>query len=290
MPLDFYKVQPHRVAILPKAIGKSYPHYSHGRGGRKIRYITRHHTAGIFWTPESVNDVWVRREASAHYLVNPKGVISQHVWDANTAWSNRNLQSNQETISIEHSNDAGQPVWTISEATLIGGARLAAALCKFYGLGRPVFGVNIRDHREFTTTSCPHHLAFGGRYHQRWMDEAQRFYDLLVAGAVHPDGTLKNDPAKMKGLFVSLPIERQEELAAKIDRIHFELTNLFQSRFVDENGPSEYRDTLVGYMLNTDNVTYDMHENMLPALWNVVTDMQKKIDSLVDDQKAIRKS
>lgn len=290
MGLNFYDVQPHEVAILPNAHGKNYPHFSRGRGGRKPKYITRHHTAGIFWTAKSVNDVWRAREASAHYLVNPNGHISQHVWDGDTAWSNRNLRSNQESISIEHSNDAGKPAWTISEKTIINGARLAAALCKFYGLGRPVFGVNIRDHREFTQTSCPHHLAFGGRYHQRWMDEAQRFYDQLVAGSVHPDGTPKNiAPLEMKGLFVSLPVERQEDLANKIDRIHFELTNLFQSRFADENGPSEYRDTLVGFMLNTDNVTYDMHANMLPAIWKVITDMNQKINTLSANQKSNRK-
>lgn len=88
---------------------------------------------------------------------------------------------------------------------------------------------------------------------------------------------------------MSLPVERQEDLANKIDRIHFELTNLFQSRFADENGPSEYRDTLVGFMLNTDNVTYDMHANMLPAIWKVITDMNQKINTLSANQKSNRK-
>lgn len=29
------------------------------------------------------------------------------------------------------------------------------------------------------------------KYHDRWMAEAQRFYDLLAAGKVNPDGSLK---------------------------------------------------------------------------------------------------
>ena len=60
------------------------------------------------------------------------------------------------------------------------GAHLAAALCKYYKLGRPVFGQNIRDHRETGSTSCPYHLAAGGRYHQQWMDRAQYWYDQMT--------------------------------------------------------------------------------------------------------------
>lgn len=56
------------------------------------------------------------------------------------------------------------------------------------------------------------------------------------------------------GLFMSLSHERQEDLARKIDRIHHELTHEFQSRYVDpKTGKrSEFRDTLVGYMLEND--------------------------------------
>lgn len=56
------------------------------------------------------------------------------------------------------------------------------------------------------------------------------------------------------GLFMSLSHERQVDLAKKIDRIHHELTHEFQSRYVDpKTGKrSEFRDTLVGYMLEND--------------------------------------
>ena len=53
---------------------------------------------------------------------------------------------------------------------------------------------------------------------------------------------------------MSLSHERQVDLAKKIDRIHHELTHEFQSRYVDPKtgNRSEFRDTLVGYMLEND--------------------------------------
>lgn len=176
MALDYLNVQPDIVKILPATPQR----YNTSRGGKKIKYITRHHTAGVL-DAAGINRVWADRPASAHYLSDPKGLISQHVWDAHVAWSNANAASNAETISIEHSNSGGEAQgWPINDVTIVAGAKWAAALCLFYGLGRPKFGTNIRDHREFTGTSCPHHLANGGKYHDRWMQVAQQHYDYLV--------------------------------------------------------------------------------------------------------------
>ena len=168
---DYRKVEPDLYAITHAN------RYTKGRSA-KIAYITRHHTAGKL-NAAAINRVWADRPASAHYLVDYNGIVSQHVNDSDTAWSNADSYSNARSISIEHSNDGG-PDWSISDKTIVEGARWAAALCLFYKLGRPEFGNNIRDHREFGSTSCPHHLAKGGKYHQRWMNEAQRFYDELA--------------------------------------------------------------------------------------------------------------
>lgn len=179
---DYYQVLPDKIRLLHK-------HFTPGRAGHRIKYITRHHLAMVGDT-DAAWRVWQTRAASASYVVSPVGEVGQVVYDRDTPWSNANATSNRETITIEHSNSAinGYP---ISDTTILVGARLAAALCLFYKLGRPLYGVNIRDHREFTSTSCPHHLALGGKYHDRWMSEAQRFYDLLAAGKVHPNGSLK---------------------------------------------------------------------------------------------------
>lgn len=153
-------------------------HYTPGRNGRSIRYLVRHHTAGVL-TTDQVWNVWQSRQASAHYIVEPSGRIGQLVNDWDTAWANGNATANAESITIEHSNSPG-PDYPISDATIEEGAHLAAALCIGYGLGRPQFGVNIRDHREFYGTSCPYHLANGGKYHQRYMQRAQHWFDQMT--------------------------------------------------------------------------------------------------------------
>lgn len=170
------------MEVLPDKVKIMNKHFTKGRGGRKIRYIVRHHVAGIS-TTEQVWNTWQTRAASAHYIVEPDGTVGQLVWDRDTAWANANQRANQESLTIEHSNNGGAAAgWPISQATLINGARLVAALCRFYGLGRPKYGVNVFDHRDFYATSCPHHLANGGKYHADYMAEAQRFYDELVSG------------------------------------------------------------------------------------------------------------
>lgn len=176
---DWKTVQPDKVCLLNK-------HFTPGRNA-KIEFITRHHLAMV-GTTEDVWRVWQTRQASAHYVVEPNGVIGQLVWDRDTAWANASPWANARTIAIEHSNSAGAGAdWPINEVTIREGAKLAAALCVFYRLGRPVYGKNIRDHKEFTGTSCPYHLANGGRYHAQWMHIAQDFYDELT-GAKQPQG------------------------------------------------------------------------------------------------------
>lgn len=215
MAKDYFKVEPDRVALLGK-------HFTPGRGGRKIRYITRHHTAGVL-NADQINNVWNTRPASAHYLIDPNGIVSQHVWDANTAWSNANSVSNQESITIEHSNSAGAAQdWPINNVTIDEGARWAAALCVFYKLGRPQFGVNIRDHREFGSTSCPHHLANGGKYHARYMQVAQQHYDWLAAGGKTPSVSAP----KPEGFLMALNDAEQRELLAKIRDIWDQLRGI----------------------------------------------------------------
>lgn len=175
---NWFAVEPDVTKIMNK-------HFTPGRGGAKIEYITRHHLAGIL-TTEQTWQVWQSRAASAHYVVENSGRVGQLVWDRDTAWSNANAHSNSRSIAIEHSNSGGEAAgWPINDTVIREGARLAGALCWFYKLGRPQFGKNIRDHREFGQTSCPYHLASGGKYHDMWMRIAQEHYDWMVA---NPNG------------------------------------------------------------------------------------------------------
>ena len=172
--MNFDTLEPDVYRLLNK-------NFSPGRGGRSIRYIVRHHNAGVNLTTEDCWQIWQTREASAHYQVENSGRIGQLVNDWDTAWHAANLQRNQESIGIEHANSGGPDQdWPISNTVIDQGAHLAAALCKAYGLGRPVFGQNIRDHRETGQTSCPHALAAGGRYHDQWMQRATYWYDQMT--------------------------------------------------------------------------------------------------------------
>ena len=140
--------------------------HSHGDGALQG---VLHHTAGIL-DAAAINRVWKDRPASAHYLVDPQGIISQHVWDRDTAWANANLQANQESITIEHSNSGGAAQdWPINEITRRRGAEWVAAICVFYKLGRPKWGVNVVGHSDFHSTSCPYHLRRGQKYHDEYM-------------------------------------------------------------------------------------------------------------------------
>lgn len=186
-------------------------HFTPGRGGRKIRYIVRHHTAGIL-TTDQVWNVWQSRQASAHYIVEPSGRIGQLVNDWDTAWANGNATANAESITIEHSNNGGAGAdWPISDATIEEGAHLAAALCHGYGLGRPQFGKTIRDHREWSQTSCPHHLANGGKYHARYMQRAQFWYDQMS----NPNPAPSPAPTPKDGFLMALSDSEQRELLTK---------------------------------------------------------------------------
>ena len=174
------KLEPDRVRLLTR-------HFTPGRGGRQIRHVTIHHMAMIGGLDECWN-VWQTREASAHYTVSPTGEIGQAVWDRDTPWANANLTSNQETIAIEHSNSGGAAQdWPIGDKTIEEGAHLVAAICKYYKLGRPVSGKNIRFHETESggLTACPYHLRPGRKYHARYMQRAQYWYDQMTKPARH---------------------------------------------------------------------------------------------------------
>lgn len=253
---NWHTVEPDVVKIMNK-------HYTPGRGGAKIEYITRHHLAGIL-TTEQTWTVWQTRQASAHYVVENSGRIGQLVWDRDTAWSNANAYSNNRSIAIEHSNSGGDAAgWPINDTVIREGARLAAALCWFYKLGRPQFGKNIRDHREFGSTSCPYHLASGGKYHDEWMRTAGEHYDWMVA---NPDGAPATTPPEDDMGFT-------DEDRRMLREVHRELTQLLPSRSAYRT-TDEPIDTMAGYVLNTDARQHEswVHERaaedgMGPADW-----------------------
>ena len=193
-------LEPDRVKLLNK-------HFTPGRGGKKIDKVVIHHNAGVL-SIDQIWQVWQDRAASAHYQITTTGEIGQLVWDRDTAWHAANQHINQTSIGLEFSNSAGANAdWPITDKTIEEGAHLVAAICKYYKLGRPQAGKNVRFHREFTGTSCPYHLAPGGKYHNTLMSRAQYWYDQMTSKA----------PAKPSGQ-EGLSMSQLEELKKYIDQ------------------------------------------------------------------------
>lgn len=184
---DWDTLEPDVYAILPgPGSGPEKQRWNAGRA-RDIDRVLIHHNAGVRLTTEQLRDeIWApgAREASAHYQVEDNGRIGQLVNDWDTAWHAANLDINARSIGIEHANTGGPADdWPISEATRDQGAKLVAALCKAYKLGRPAWGVNVFGHSQFASTSCPYHLAPGGKYHDDYMARAARYYDDMTGAS-----------------------------------------------------------------------------------------------------------
>ena len=166
--MDFENLQADVNLIMNK-------HYTPGRAG-KIDKVVIHHNAGNL-TVEDCYRVWQTREASAHYQVETSGRIGQLVNDWDTAWHAGS--ANPTSIGIEHANDGGDD-WTVSPACLESGAHLVAAICRYYGLGRPAWKVNVFPHSYFNATACPG--ALQGSQLDAYMARAQQWYDAMGGG------------------------------------------------------------------------------------------------------------
>ncbi len=180
-------------------------HFTGGRDGRKVDKVVLHHNGGNL-TGQGCYTVWQTRQASAHYQVDSNGVISQHVWDSDTAWHAGNWEANTTSIGIEHADISTNP-WRISDACLDNGAHLTAAVCKFYGLGRPEYGRNVFYHKDFSATECPASIA--GSQRDAYMRRAQEWYDKMTGSkpaasapakpSYHKDFSATECPASIAG-------------------------------------------------------------------------------------------
>lgn len=162
-------------------------HFTRGRGGYGIEFVVIHYNAGDL-TVEGCYNVWQTREASAHYQVESSGRIGQLVWDNDMAWHAGDGTANRKSIGIEHANQGN----TMTDACIENGAHLCAAICKYYRLGRPEWLKNVFPHCYFTATSCPGPLKEGTSYHNRYMERAQHWYDVMTGAASDDSGKDKN--------------------------------------------------------------------------------------------------
>ncbi|MDY3129506.1 MAG: peptidoglycan recognition family protein [Berryella intestinalis] len=170
--MDWENVQADEYRKLPR-------NYTAGRQGRRITGITVHHMAGNL-SIDGCYSLWSHSGTSAHYAVQADGRIGQMVDDADTAWACGNWEANLTTISVEHANNGSSP-WTVGEAALDAGAHLVAALCRYYGLGRPEWMSNVFPHRHWSATACPGEL-YGSQKHE-YIDRCKYWYDKMAGGS-----------------------------------------------------------------------------------------------------------
>ena len=177
---DFANVQPDEYKLLGCNFSAGRPF--------GIKGVTIHHMAGDL-NADQCNGIWGANGCSAHYSVDRNGYIVQHVNDTDRAYAcGDGIGSgggNDTTISIEHANSARGP-WTVHEAAIESGAHLVAALCLYYGLGRPAWMVNVFPHKHWSSTACPGELGPGGSQHDAYMARAQAWYDAMAGGAAQP--------------------------------------------------------------------------------------------------------
>ena len=168
--MDFAGLHADRNRILTK-------HFTPGRAGSSISCVVLHYNDGDL-SIDGCYDTWLTREASAHYQVQSDGLIGQLVWDGDTAWHAGNWDANCRSIGIEHANRGD----SLTDECIESGAHLVAAICAYYKLGRPQWGVNVFPHNHFSSTDCPGPLREGTSYHNRYMTRAAEWYDAMVTG------------------------------------------------------------------------------------------------------------
>lgn len=126
--------------------------YSRGRE-QPIRYITIHHSAG--WE-QTLRYLWAdpSRNGSSHFWVG-NGHIEQYVDTNDTAWTNGNWRSNNESITIEVRGD-----WRgyYDKATLDNLGKLLLSLRKLY----PNVGIEYHKDVSDKITLCPADLKDKG--------------------------------------------------------------------------------------------------------------------------------
>lgn len=210
-------------------------HYTAGRSGRSIEFTVLHYNAGDL-TVEDCYNVWQSREASAQYQVESSGRVGQLVNDWDTAWHAGDWDANCRSIGIEHANQGD----SITDACLESGAHLVAAIHKMYGLGRPEWGVNVFPHCHFSPTSCPGPLKEGTSYHDKYMERAQYWYDVMTGTK-----TESNDKSVSIQLYTPNNTDAQKFAVEWVDDDSFRLKSVSCGLYLDVAGASKNSGTAV---------------------------------------------
>lgn len=135
------------------------PFYS-WMGNKQNKKITIHHTAGKV-SVETLGWCFAEKgkNASSNYGIGYDGRIGMYVEECHAAWTSSNSANDRQAITIEVSNDGGDPSWHVSDAALSALIELCVDICKRNGIKKLNFtgdaSGNLTMHKWFAPTGCP---------------------------------------------------------------------------------------------------------------------------------------
>ncbi|QRP60668.1 peptidoglycan recognition protein family protein [Corynebacterium minutissimum] len=240
-----------------------------------IRGICIHTTESPTGTPaENVAQYQLNsRTGSYHCLVDSKGWILRENTDDWTTWSTGN-KGNDILLHLSFVTYASntREQWLKLERMLRRGAAVVAYWCKTHNI--PAKSVNAHGLPGITSHDATR--VWGGTDHT---DPGKNFpWDVFIQ---YVKEAMAGKHAKKEEAPAAAPADK---LAKDIATIKHELTHRFDSRYdLDELrrgsiGVNQvYKDTLVGYVLNTDRKVEDIHKNKLPAIYDLLEEILKEL-------------
>lgn len=150
----------------------------------KIIGITPHHMAGKMLADDCAKShLYSDRQSSAQYYIGYDGGICAGVSEDRRAWTSSSRPNDHSHITIEVSNDGGEPNWHISDAAYKSLVNLCADICRRYDID-PHFtgeaGASITYHQMFAATDCP------GPYLKNLIDSGKFEEDIKIAMGKEP--------------------------------------------------------------------------------------------------------
>lgn len=120
-------------------------------------------------TVESLGAVFANssRKASSNYGIGTDGRIALYVDEANRSWCTSSSTNDNRAITIEVSNNGGEPDWPVSDEAYESLIQLLVDICKRNNIKKLVWSTNKSDrinhkngcnmtvHRDFSSKSCP---------------------------------------------------------------------------------------------------------------------------------------
>jgi hypothetical protein len=156
----------------------------------KITKITIHHMACVASGADCARAHYRKNSASANYYIGTNGDICGGVSEDRRAWTSGSSWNDQRAITFEVSNSEAKEPWPVSDAAYRSAIRLAADICKRYGITPHYTGDKngtLTLHCMYQATACP-----GTTWKQRHASgKVER--DILEAMAITPP-TPQPDP------------------------------------------------------------------------------------------------